>query len=366
MDKYFYPIPKEDLLARFRPVFLAVSKGQSATLIALPHTGRTSHFRFIISQSKYLPELSIPSKIKLVDSDVTKSNLTSYLSEILSSLDDSELTRSALYSKDDYLIFNQLRQVVQSLTADFPLTLILTLKADSIGFFSDLDKFIVNLQKSALKNNLTIVWSLETSIHRQIVSSHPSSSLSQNIVYFPTFSETETIHSITRLFKTSQKNYSLSMQKDIFSQTKGIAGLFHLFVDGYPSFIDSEPGPAQIVSDLKIELNQLPLELQKKLILPKCVQLLALSPNTQTKFKSILLKNQPTSQEISLLNFFLSKPNQQITRDEVANIIWGKQSNVKYSDWAIDKAISRLRSKISSSNYQLMTVKNLGYQLIVV
>lgn len=72
-----------------------------------------------------------------------------------------------------------------------------------------------------------------------------------------------------------------------------------------------------------------------------------------------------TSQEIQLLNFLVEKINQIVSRDEIAASLWGKDWNEKYSDWAIDKLTSKIRSKIvPNPNLKLITVRNLGYKLI--
>ena len=46
--------------------------------------------------------------------------------------------------------------------------------------------------------------------------------------------------------------------------------------------------------------------------------------------------------------------NTPLSRDEIAEIIWGKSWQSKYSDWALDKAISRLRRKINSPQYRIL------------
>jgi hypothetical protein len=52
-----------------------------------------------------------------------------------------------------------------------------------------------------------------------------------------------------------------------------------------------------------------------------------------------------------------------ISREEVAEIIWGEASFEKFSDWAIDKTISRLRKKVALAdpNFSIKTVKSKGY-----
>lgn len=61
------------------------------------------------------------------------------------------------------------------------------------------------------------------------------------------------------------------------------------------------------------------------------------------------------------------RANGFISRDEIATILWKEESyNDKYSDWAIDKMISRLREKLilgGLSAYNIKTLRGKGYQL---
>lgn len=85
---------------------------------------------------------------------------------------------------------------------------------------------------------------------------------------------------------------------------------------------------------------------------------------SENEFEDIKLRNTPTAQEINLLKCFQSNLGNPISRDIIAECIWGKAFNTKYSDWAIDKAISRLRKNVSSDKFKIITVKNLGYELV--
>jgi len=81
-------------------------------------------------------------------------------------------------------------------------------------------------------------------------------------------------------------------------------------------------------------------------------------------FRSILLSADPTAQEINILEYFYKLENKPISRDDLAKILWGKSWQEKYSDWAMDKAISRLRKKMKGSEFKIITVKNLGYKFL--
>ena len=68
--------------------------------------------------------------------------------------------------------------------------------------------------------------------------------------------------------------------------------------------------------------------------------------------------------ERALLTYFIQHPNVLISRDQLANIIWKEQADDKYSDWAIDSHISRLRKRLLSlgiSKNSITTKKKLGF-----
>lgn len=68
--------------------------------------------------------------------------------------------------------------------------------------------------------------------------------------------------------------------------------------------------------------------------------------------------------ERALLSYFLEHPNVIISRDQLAEIIWKEQSADKYSDWAIDSHISRLRKRLHTLGFDntcITTKKKQGF-----
>jgi DNA-binding response OmpR family regulator len=74
-----------------------------------------------------------------------------------------------------------------------------------------------------------------------------------------------------------------------------------------------------------------------------------------------------TAQEYNLLNFLVAHQNRVCTRDEIAEALWGGKYHEKYSDWAIDRLMSRLRHKLNldSKNPYLVTIRGRGYKFIL-
>lgn len=87
---------------------------------------------------------------------------------------------------------------------------------------------------------------------------------------------------------------------------------------------------------------------------------------------TIIISGKPvdeflTRQEYEILAYFLKQPNKLHSRDAIAEAIWGKESYEKYSDWAIDQLMSKLRKKLEklgADGKTLVTVRGRGYKFI--
>ncbi len=94
------------------------------------------------------------------------------------------------------------------------------------------------------------------------------------------------------------------------------------------------------------------LDLQNQPFTPLLTQFLKRHVN-QTNLHLTLT----TSQKL-LLNLLQEKKGQIVTRDEIAHVLWGDNWTERYSDWAIDTAISSLRRKLKGTKYhQLIQAK---------
>jgi hypothetical protein len=73
-----------------------------------------------------------------------------------------------------------------------------------------------------------------------------------------------------------------------------------------------------------------------------------------------------TRQEYSVLRMFLEDAGKLKSRDDIGDILWGKESYEKYSDWAIDQLMSKLRRKLVALGVsdRVVTVRGKGYKLI--
>lgn len=81
-------------------------------------------------------------------------------------------------------------------------------------------------------------------------------------------------------------------------------------------------------------------------------------------FNGTQIMEELTISEYKILSFFMRHPRELISREVIAKVLWGNKSIEKYSDWAIDRAISRLRKKIgdNKSTSLIKTLRGRGFK----
>lgn len=71
-----------------------------------------------------------------------------------------------------------------------------------------------------------------------------------------------------------------------------------------------------------------------------------------------------TRQELMVYNLLNLSNGHVITRDAIADLIWGEESSDKYSDWAIDTLMKNIRKKLEDNNLGVLkTKRGIGYYL---
>jgi len=356
---YTFPIPKNSLISRFSPIFSRLTQNQNSTIVALPYTGRTSLLRFISNSPDTQKLLGLnpdAHRLLFIDTDRTDYSYSQFLKELAFCLSPDSLPPS-----DDYLTSVFIHQQVKELSRSAHLVFIITLNWQTINSLSDIDRFLSLLTKSATPHSVNYLWSIDTAVLRQITHPHPSSTLLEKLFYFPAFSPAETTHSLKRLCLSKNLSPKSAVLSHAQVLTGGIAGFFHSLINLGPQFIN-HPSLNPVITLLKSEVTQSP-DLISFLTTPATLQLLNQITPTHIPFGNLTLNQNPTAQEINLLKLFESKLNSPVSRDDVAQVLWGQAWQQKYSDWALDKAVSRLRKLIIQGKFRLITVKNFGYQL---
>ncbi len=87
------------------------------------------------------------------------------------------------------------------------------------------------------------------------------------------------------------------------------------------------------------------------------------NPSEEKNMDPLLLY---TRLERTVLDYLRSHANKLVTREAIAESMWGKDSEEKYSDWAIDQTLHKIREKIkeSKASYEIQTKKGEGFILV--
>ncbi|MBI2465467.1 winged helix-turn-helix transcriptional regulator [Candidatus Shapirobacteria bacterium] len=78
---------------------------------------------------------------------------------------------------------------------------------------------------------------------------------------------------------------------------------------------------------------------------------------------NIDLETDLSFQEYQVLDELFKNKSTMVTRNQIAEILWSKDTEEKYSDWAIDQIMSKIRKKIGDVGEKRMirTVKGQGF-----
>ena len=93
-----------------------------------------------------------------------------------------------------------------------------------------------------------------------------------------------------------------------------------------------------------------------------------IEPKTKTVYvDGKPLSKEPTNNEYKILKLLYKNKGNIVSREGLSEVLWGRNAIEKYSDWAIDRTISRIRKKIgdSASNPRfIQTIKGRGLRLL--
>lgn len=82
-------------------------------------------------------------------------------------------------------------------------------------------------------------------------------------------------------------------------------------------------------------------------------------------FRNKITEKCLTKNELSIIKEFYDFRKTPVSKEKIAQIVWGEDYPKRYSEWAIDKLISRLRDKLEDKkpNRIILTSRNKGYIL---
>lgn len=92
------------------------------------------------------------------------------------------------------------------------------------------------------------------------------------------------------------------------------------------------------------------------------------NPLLEKYFKKLQQEKKPIEDLLSysektVFELFKKNIEKLVTRDDVARTLWGNEWETKYSDWAIDQTVYRIRKAVQNTPYKLQTKKKQGFVL---
>lgn len=86
--------------------------------------------------------------------------------------------------------------------------------------------------------------------------------------------------------------------------------------------------------------------------------------NAKIYCNDVLIDQLFSKTEKNILKYFLTHTHRPVPREDIGNIAWKDHVEEKYSDWAIDQIINRLRKKLQTlgiGKNAIKTVRSFGY-----
>lgn len=395
------------------PFFLA---GESVTAMWIRHGGRSRAMTHLAQYSEYFGFRALGNyKIVLIDNDeLVEKTPFSYFRLVFNSLNGKKR-----FTNPGEKTYFALKEKVKEMVSQNQHLILILGKFDELDFPSTFFNNLYNLWAFD-KFRVHFIFPVTKNIFAKDIFpkyDQLKELLSQNIVYFPVFSQTNAWLGMDYFgqkygYRTDEKT-----KETVFKFSGGHPSLIkacqRILSASFPSspakcleFLSEQWEIKVILEDIwnslepeeqtllkKVVLGNLPknfpipdrflqLGMVKKTeqkspevfspLLVKFIKELPLEKNEVSlnpQTGEILVGNQPPAEKISLQEYhllinFLQKTRQVVSRDEIADILWNK-SEEKYSDWAIDQIISQLRKKIvllGASPNKLQTIRGRGYR----
>jgi hypothetical protein len=381
---YSFPLPPKMLHRRYDPVFNSFNKGLSVTLIGLPQSARSGYLKFILEYDKrFLSEFINPEIFHFLlieDPAITADQLIHSLAAQILALNilpppSASLLENRLRIHDPHLTLVTLKSLLTQIypAHKFVITLyaaekILNNNPQTVNFLQNLWNLNRNQPNSQI--NLSFIGSpllLELKNHPHLLPLRPA--LEENTVYFPLFSPVELSYLKKRLQFLSGNPIPANIHKLASRLSAGHTVLYRLLaqlpLNELVSLSHNRHHPS--VDSLLTEIwSGIPALIKQDwhktyrfympLLPPPAHNSELITPNLAVPVL--------TAQQKLLFNYLNTRIGQIVTRDEIAQILWGKLWQQKYSDWAIDQSVSKLKKKLISSGLSLLVIRNRGYQLI--
>jgi hypothetical protein len=358
-SRLFYPVTPEYIEGFVGKITKSILSGQSITFIFQPNQGgNRAWIKFILNNPKctnIYTTLSSYSFFYFEVADCLDSSNLAFFYQLLKTLSKGEIAKYESVSLEE--IISLLKQKINSLLKKKKVVIFLP-KLDS---FPNLNLTLGNLMYSLWrdhKNNLSFVTTFSNESYITNLNDHFgdfSEILTQNIEYIKPLSDENILHSVRHWEHNLKYKFSEAVRQLIVKYSYGSPYVSKILCQNL--FKENSQNAESVCKQIA----------QQGMWIPKT----KLSICFDSKTFSFLLNNENitfrfTNQEQETLKLLIDKKNILVTRDDIAEALWGKKSYEKYSDWAIDQLVSMLRKKLSQLNTvdKIQTIRGKGIILL--
>ncbi|OGM35383.1 hypothetical protein A3F01_04605 [Candidatus Woesebacteria bacterium RIFCSPHIGHO2_12_FULL_38_11] len=374
----------DEHIARFyaKPLFQSALLGESQLCVWFPASGKSTVSRDIASSKKLQKEAfgMLYGRIKLIfincleTQNATSEEIIKQISKRLKTPEDSEDTIGKISQKCKILIENGqeiliIIDAIDELSEDERKSLLLNLSK------------IVQINKRRIHTVINTV--NKFAIEKTALENPSVFALLNKIIFMPVISGSLLYQYLDHHEKAFGVKLNPNKKKEIEVRTGGILFLTR-------EIIRSSGDDGQLELKLQSIWNRLPpfyKDVLKKYYLGKRldtkedkvyneIQKLGIGKMAIFKEKlallekdtDSLLKQLLTQKEKEIFTYFKKNKGRLVPKDRIASILWRNKVDELYSDWAIDKTISRLREKLIMAGFGndcLITLKGKGYRWLL-
>jgi hypothetical protein len=417
MADFYYPLPPEKLKRRYSPLFEIVRKRQSGSFIGLPESAKSGYLQFLLQEKKIvrslLPDFGEKYKVMYFEPiPIINANPYHWLFQLSIQLEIVESEYKHVQTEDPIILITNIQKYLLKLAEDKKH---LAIFIGKLEVFSDLSiesgkalRSFWEIKRQPPFNPLSLIF-LSHSRSPQF-ENYPkffdslATAMNENHIYFPSLDKDETSYTVDRfcsyfdlnidnsiksyIYKLSGGIYplilnSIKLLKDIklkvtktlvrsFSANKLIRdellNLWESFDSRQKAEMSKYAKGIPVKSELSSTIKSLGLIDDKGYV--KSVWLQSFIQNQRfrevTPKGDVFLENVLKGKELLVYKYLFSQKGEVVSREKIAKVLWGEDYREKYSDWAIDKVISRIRKKLTEHDAvaSLVTIRGQGYTLL--
>lgn len=351
----------------YRPIILdGVKYGESQINVWVPSAGKTTIITDILSDKingKYLVYYSCDQTENGTAKEIVN-NIANNLGLLENNLSTPQLIT---------YISNKFQQLI--IKKNKPIVLIgIKFECLSDNEFSKLLDALAQIVVVNKRKIYSIVNCIDYPLIQKILSNKPSLYILANRVKFIPVISDKLLHDYI-IQRTVDFDKKIPSEKTV-EISRNTGGLLTLTKEAIRSY----PNDGQIDVKFKSIWNQLPKLYQEYLKsksydseIKKQLTSLGIINLTIFKQKEILVATNPqkfvedalSDKDKKIFKLFISQKNKLVTKDQIAQAIWGDNYNEFYSDWTLDQIISRFRKRINTfgiDSQSLVTIKGRGYK----